>query len=171
MKIEQIKKQIDVMTENKQKDESNTPKYRDWDILEDLPEGWVIDKTAGSPAPRTVFITNGKSVLNGQKRALLRVSAKQDVFIQKNEIKQVVAKDETTEEIPFPAKTVNTLARKKFQEQLLNEIHFDLAVCEIEGWDKTEYIKELQKLLNSIDVKKKKKGNDYKQQSLFEDNK
>ena len=158
--------------ENKHKDEKafDTPKYRDWDILETLPEGWVIDKTAGSPVSKTVFITNGKSILNGGKRALLRVSVKQDVFIQKNEINQVVAKNETTEEIPFPAKTVNTLARKKFQEQLLEEIHFDLAVCEIEGWDKTEYIKELQKLLDSIDVKKKKKGNDYKQQSLFEDN-
>ena len=44
-------------------------KYRDWNILEKLPEGWVIDKTAGSPAPKTVFITNGKSVLSGgQKR-------------------------------------------------------------------------------------------------------
>ena len=143
-------------------------KYRDWNILESLPDGWVIDNTAGTPAPNTVFITNGKSVLNGQKRALLKVNAKRDVYISKNEIKQVVEKQEATENIPFPAKTVNTLARKKFQEQLLKEIHFDLMVCEIEGWDKTEYIKELQKLLNSIDVsKKKKEGNDFKQQSLF----
>ena len=102
-------------------------KYRDWNILETLPDGWVIDNTAGSPAPNTVFITNGKSYWNGQKRALLRVSVKRDVFIPKNEIKQVVAKNETTEEIPFPAKTVN-----------------------------------------SIDVKNKKKGNDYKQRSLFD---
>lgn len=144
-------------------------KYRDWDILESLPDGWVIDNTAGSPAPNTVFITNGKSVLNGQKRALLKVCAKRDVFISKNDIKkEVVEKTEKVDYTPFPAKTVNTLARKKFQEQLLKEIHFDLMVCEIEGWDKTEYIKELQKLLNSIDVKKKKKGNDFKQQSLFD---
>ena len=144
-------------------------KYRDWNILESLPDGWVIDNTAGSPAPNTVFITNGKSVLNGQKRALLKVNAKRDVYISKNEIKQVVEKQKATENIPFPAKTVNTLARKKFQELLLKEIHFDLMVCEIEGWNKTEYIKELQKLLNSIDVsKKKKKGNDFKQQSLFD---
>ena len=143
-------------------------KYRDWNILESLPDGWVIDNTVGSPAPNTVFITNGKSVLNGQKRALLKVCAKRDVFIPKNVIKQVVAKSETTEDIPFPAKTVNTLARKKFQEQLLKEIQFDLMVCEIEGWDKTEYIKELQNLLNGIDVKRKKKGNDFKQQSLFD---
>lgn len=49
-------------------------KHRWWDILDELPKGWVMDNTAGSPAPRTVFITNGKSVLSGQqKRALLRV--------------------------------------------------------------------------------------------------
>ena len=52
-------------------------KYRDWEILDELPQGWKIDKTAGSPAPKTVFITNGKSVLSGlQKRALLKVEAK-----------------------------------------------------------------------------------------------
>ena len=54
-------------------------KYRWWDILDDLPEGWLIDKTAGAPAPNTVFITNGKSPLNGQKRALLRLKKKQDI--------------------------------------------------------------------------------------------
>ena len=61
-----------MMTENKQIDESSTPKYRDWDILETLPEGWVIDKTAGSPLYGFVFCTNGKSILNGGKRALVR---------------------------------------------------------------------------------------------------
>ena len=59
----------------------NTNKYRWWDILDDLPEGWVIDTTAGSPAPNTVFITNGKSPLKGQKRALLKVQAKRDTEI------------------------------------------------------------------------------------------
>lgn len=54
-------------------------KYRDWEILDELPQGWVIDKTVGSPAPKTVFITNGKSVLNGQKRALLKVDTKRDI--------------------------------------------------------------------------------------------
>ena len=142
-------------------------KYRDWNILEELPEGWVIDKTAGSPAPKTVFITNGKSVLNGQKRALLKVNAKRDVYISKNEIKEVVAKNETTEDIPFPAKTVNTLARKKFQEKLLKEIHFDLMVCEIEGWDKKEYINELKKLLNGINTLNKKKVNAKSYPDLF----
>ena len=141
----------------------STSKYRDWDILEDLPEGWVIDKTAGSPAPNTVFITNGKSVLNGQKRALLKVQAKQDINISKNDIPKVnhfVEANkmiEKTEIAIFPAKTVNDLARLKFKEQLLKEIMFDLMVCEIEKWDKKEYINEIKKMLNSIDTSNKKK--------------
>ena len=141
----------------------STSKYRDWDILEYLPEGWVIDKTAGSPAPNTVFITNGKSVLNGQKRALLKVQSKQDINISKNEIPKVnhfVEANKMVEksEIPiFPAKTVNDLARLKFKEQLLKEIMFDLMVCEIEKWDKKEYINEIKKMLNSIDTSNKKK--------------
>ena len=139
-------------------------KYRDWDILEELPQGWVIDKTAGSPAPNTVFITNGKSVLNGQKRALLKVEPKRDINIPKNEmvknnfveIDKIAGKTETT---IFPAKTVNDLARLKFKEQLLKEIMVDLMVCEIENWDKKEYINELKKMLNGIDTSNNKKLN------------
>ena len=44
-----------------------------WDILDAMPDGWREDITAGSPVHGCVFITNGKSVLNGQKRALLRI--------------------------------------------------------------------------------------------------
>ena len=129
-------------------------KHKYWDILDSIPSGWKLDKTAGSPAPNTVFITNGESLLNGQKRALLKVNAHREKFKPKNELKQVVAKNETTEQIPFPTKTVNILARKKFQEILLKEILFDLTVCEIEGWSKKEYIKELADLLNSFKFKK-----------------
>ena len=151
----------------------STSKYRDWDILEYLPVGWVIDKTAGSPAPNTVFITNGKSVLNGQKRALLKVQAKQDINISKNEIPKVkhfVEANKMIEktEIPiFPAKTVNDLARLKFKEQLLKEIMFDLTVCEIENWDKKEYINELKKMLNGIDTSNKKKATTQNMPDLF----
>ncbi len=49
-------------------------KYRYWDVLSKMPEGWVVDKTAGSPLARSVFITNGKSPISGkQKRAILRI--------------------------------------------------------------------------------------------------
>jgi hypothetical protein len=129
-------------------------KYRDWDILDEIPNGWSIDNTAGSPAPNTVFITNGKSVLSGQqKRALLRVKAKQDINISKNDIVKnyiVEKKIENKEPYIFPAKNVNDLARLKFKEQILKEIMFDFMVCEIENWDKKEYINELQKILNEI---------------------
>ena len=136
-------------------------KYKYWDILEELPDGWIVDKTAGSPAPNTVFITNGKSVLNGQKRALLRVGTKQVDVSLKNE-KQVIESprqqvEEKIEIVAFPAKTVNDLARLKFKEQLLKEIIFDLMVCEIENWDKKEYINELKRLLNGIDTSNNKK--------------
>lgn len=42
-----------------------------WALLKTMPEGWQVDKTAGSPLYGHVFITDGKSILHGQKRALL----------------------------------------------------------------------------------------------------
>lgn len=48
-------------------------KYKWWDILEEMPTEWQIDKTCGSPLFQHKFITNGKSVFNGQKRALLKI--------------------------------------------------------------------------------------------------
>ena len=60
------------------------------------------------------------------------------------------------------------LARKKFQQHILKEILFDLMVCEIEGWDKKEYIKELKTLLNSIDLSaSKKQSKNLTQLNLF----
>ena len=47
-------------------------------------------------------------------------------------------------------KKLNDLARLKMQERLLRDIATDLAVCEIEGWSKTEYINELKSLINSF---------------------
>ena len=83
-------------------------KYRDWNILEELPEGWVIDKTAGSPAPKTVFITNGKSVLSGkQKRALLRVKSNYTEFPNSSIEIKIVEKKEKTDIPIFPTKTVS----------------------------------------------------------------
>jgi hypothetical protein len=48
-------------------------RYRYWDIYDDLPDGWKIDKTCGSPMARAVFITDGVPPLYGCKRALLRL--------------------------------------------------------------------------------------------------
>lgn len=146
-------------------------KYKDWELFENLPNGWRIDKNCGSPLTGYEFCISG-SVLKGGKRALVRVDKtkykikeKQYKTILKNE---VVEKPKIKHNTPFPAKTVNTLARKKFKEQILKEIQFDLMVCEIEGWNKKEYIKALQKLLNSIDISNKKKPNVIKQPTLFD---
>ena len=52
----------------------NTPIYRSWYILDELPQSWKIDKINGSPVPSSYFITNGKSILSGeQERAILKV--------------------------------------------------------------------------------------------------
>ena len=45
----------------------------DWPLLNELPQGWAVDKTCGSQLTGYVFVTNRKSVLNGQKRGLLLV--------------------------------------------------------------------------------------------------
>lgn len=149
-------------------------KYRDWDILDEIPEGWVIDKLNGSPIRSTVFITNGKSPISGQcKRALLRLKFPKEVVnptvIDIKEIEEVVKPTTEKQEIPyiFPSKTVNDLARLRFKEQLLKEIMFDLTVCDLEKWDKNQYINELKKLLNGIDTSKKQRNSYSKQLTLF----
>lgn len=149
-------------------------KYRYWEILNELPEGWIIDKTAGSPAPNTVFVTNGKSLLSGnQKRALLKVEPPKDIIMPQNSIenkdhfREVTKMVDKSEPTIFPAKTVNCLARIKFKEQILKEIMFDLMVCEFENWDKKEYINEIKALINSIDTSCQNKVVNKKQPDLF----
>lgn len=36
--------------------------------------------------------------------------------------------------------------------KLLADIRADLIVCDLEGWDKREYIKDLQQLLNHFKI-------------------
>lgn len=128
-------------------------KYKHWDVYEKIPEGWKIDKTAGSPLHGYEFINNGKSIINGGKRSLVRVCmdalriVTTETVIQKTEEiqtkpKQIIDKNYV--------KTVNELARKKFQERLLKDISADLMVCELEDWNKLEYINELKKLIDSL---------------------
>lgn len=128
-----------------------------WEIVEEIPKNWKIDKTAGSPVCGCVFITNGKSVINGQKRKLLRIKKKQlsPIKITKHKQLQIDFENSSLETVIIDeeyVKTVNDLARKKFQEKIIKDILFDLTVCQIEGWDKKEYIKELRNLLNNINM-------------------
>lgn len=46
------------------------------------------------------------------------------------------------------SKALNRLARQQMIERLYRDILIDMAVCEIEGWDKMEYIKDLQEVIN-----------------------
>lgn len=127
--------------------------YNGWTVYETMPDGFWIDKNAGSPLSGYEFIING-SVLKGGKRALLRVypnalrvctpSCQPAEAEQPKESKQLQVIDE------HYCRTVNELARKKFEVRLLADIRVDLMVCEIEGWDKKEYIKELKELISSI---------------------
>lgn len=48
------------------------------------------------------------------------------------------------------ARALNDLARHKAIVRLLADIRIDLEICELEGWDKTEYINKLKELLDSI---------------------
>ena len=50
------------------------------------------------------------------------------------------------------AKTLNDLARHKMILRLYQDILIDLTVCDIEGWDKKEYIRQLQELINNFKV-------------------
>ena len=132
--------------------------YKDWQVFETMPDGFVIDKTAGSPLSGYEFITNGKSVINGQIRALCRVKKQCDLAIntkqkteEKHNISKAPKKNDNNQIVDKNCSlTLNNLARKQFEEKMLKEILFDLKVCEIEGWNKLEYINELKNLICGI---------------------
>ena len=48
------------------------------------------------------------------------------------------------------AKALNDLARHKAILRLLNDVRIDMEICEIEGWDKREYLNWLKELIDSI---------------------
>ena len=48
------------------------------------------------------------------------------------------------------ARALNDLARHKAIVRILNDIRMDIEICEIEGWDKAEYLNLIRQLLNSI---------------------
>ena len=132
-----------------------TETYKDWQLFDDMPSGWSIDKTCGSPLAGYTFISNGKSILRGGKRALLRVTQpQQEIRLDAPVVNKSLTTGRQTETKqppdPYPARTVNELARQRFKAQLLSDILIDLMICEIEGWEKMQYIKEIRKLVNEI---------------------
>lgn len=136
-------------------------KYEHWDLLDELPDGWSIDKTCGSPLFGYVFCTNGKSLVTGmQQRALVKVCRhkKAELGIEKSptikkhdtekpEVENSKPKQETDLEW---RRTLNNLARRRCEMILLGDIKMDLLICEIEGWSKIDYINEIRKVLSEI---------------------
>lgn len=53
-------------------------------------------------------------------------------------------------DIPETRKTLNDLARHQLIVRILQEIEFDLMICEIEGWDKKEFIRQIQSAVDKI---------------------
>ena len=136
-------------------------KYKGWPLIEELPEGWSVNKHIGSPLHNHFFVTNGKSFFSADRRvALLRVE-KKPLTESKTITKQIPAIVETQPNAAKSkatgytfdkesARAVNILARQRFKQKLLADILIDLTICEIEGWSKREYINELKNLINSI---------------------
>lgn len=133
--------------------------YKGWPLHESMPDGWKIDKTAGSPLSGYEFATNGKSILSGGKRALVRVRERQASFClgaQKVTDSDVAATPKPNtppkQQDPGVPMALNKLARERMKLKLLADIQFDLQVCEIEGWNKTEYIQQIRDLVNGIAI-------------------
>lgn len=51
------------------------------------------------------------------------------------------------------SRQLNRLARERMKQRLLNDILVDLQVCELDGWNKLEYIAELRDMLNTLGAK------------------
>ncbi len=145
--------------------------YQNWQLFEKLPEGWKVDKSAGTPLCGYEFCITGSPLKAGYKRALVKVEKvpTENKHVNSIDFKTVEPKDEKPKQAIDEnyLKTVNILARKKFEEKLLNDIRVDLMVCEIEGWSKTEYLNELKRLIDSMMPKKKSVKEDALQLSIF----
>ena len=139
----------------------SAPAYKGWELLHEMPSGWSIDRTVGSPLAGHAFITDGRSTLRGGKRALLCI-VKAQAQLNFDAPEYPASNEATATILPSPeqpsdfvfdagqARTVNNLARQKFKHRLLADIMVDLQICEIEGWSKLEYIHELRALINGL---------------------
>src|SRR5690606_26220641 len=121
--------------------------------FDSLPAGWKLDRSWGSPEYGWEPICNGRSLLNGGRKGLLKV--------EKPTVKESLTVAPTAAPDPEPtrieltaderkeaAKAMNELARAKFKERLLQDLMADLMVCKIEGWSITDYISELKTLID-----------------------
>lgn len=55
-----------------------------------------------------------------------------------------------TPDTPATRQAFNRLAREKMKLRLLADIRMDLMICELEGWNKLEYLDELLALVQEL---------------------
>lgn len=63
-----------------------------------------------------------------------------------------------TPDTPEMRRLLNRVAREQLKKRLLADVLMDMKVCEIEGWDKLEFINELMELLAALGKKQKGGG-------------
>ena len=51
-------------------------------------------------------------------------------------------------------RAMQLVAREEMKHRIYADILADMMVCDIEGWDKMEYIRELQDMFNDLTQKK-----------------
>lgn len=133
----------------------NLLKIQPMQKFNEMPRGWKLDTTWGSPEHGWTPICNGKSMLNGGEKGLLRYVKKeviQNIPVLKNPIVSIVEheRNDTKVESKDVSYVLQKLARAKFKQALLQEILFDLTVCQIERWPIRPYINELKHIVDSV---------------------
>lgn len=131
-------------------------KYMNWGLYDKPPEGFSIDKHTGSPLSGYDFYTNGRSILNGGIRILVKASGVpvDSMAVNHPPARESVPKGKEPKEDPITSwevrQRVNAFARESFKVKLLQEIEFDLMVCKLEGWSMESYVCELKRLIDDI---------------------
>lgn len=131
-------------------------KYMNWELYDKPPEGFSIDKHTGSPLTGYDFYTNGKSVLNGGVRILVKSLNVHVNNIADNHyhVKRNTPNNKEPKQDPMINRNVrqrvNVFARERFKVKLLQEIEFDLMVCQLEGWSMGSYVNELKQLIDDV---------------------
>lgn len=127
-----------------------------WELYDKPPEGFSIDKHTGSPLTGYDFYTNGKSVLNGGVRILVKSLNVHVNNIADNHypVKRNTPNNKEPKQDPMINRNVrqrvNVFARERFKVKLLQEIEFDLMVCQLEGWSMESYVNELKQLIDDV---------------------
>lgn len=128
-----------------------TNRYKDWELFDEMPDGFRFNGHCGSPLFGYAF-ANDASLMRGGKLILVRVKEKKvDSTPANPRVEKVQSEKEPPREMDEGVpRAMNLLARKRFEQRMMHDILIDLQICEIEGWCKTEYIRELRHLIGGL---------------------